>query len=206
MPAGYAFEVLASSRFSSELNEPITFVGGYVFVPAGLFLTARDSAEFAAMLAHAMAHLAGRHGMRQADRSRVANTASIPLIYMGGWAAYGQGSLVPSSVLRSMREDEIDADRLAVAALDAAGYEAGALRRYISRTQKGTQSEFSPLPDKAARLAAMPEVAGTGHVSDSDFMAVQESVRALVEPPRRVLQAPTLRRPSEVKLSGEPLQ
>jgi hypothetical protein len=103
-----------------------------------------------------------------------------------------------------MREDEIDADRLAVAALDAAGYEGGrAAQVHIANTE-GTQSEFSPLPDKAARLAALPEVAGTGHVSDSDFMAVQESVLALLKPPRRVQQAPTLRRRSEIQLSGEP--
>ena len=43
-------------------HEPIALPGGYFFVPAKLFLEARDGTVFAGMIAHAIAHLAVNHG------------------------------------------------------------------------------------------------------------------------------------------------
>src|SRR6185295_11797215 len=41
-------------------HEPVAMPGGYIFVPAALFLAARDEAEFAGMLVHAMEHVTQR--------------------------------------------------------------------------------------------------------------------------------------------------
>ncbi|MBI1899348.1 MAG: M48 family metalloprotease [Acidobacteria bacterium] len=65
---------------ANSTHEPLSLPGGYIFVPASLVLAARDEAEFAGMLAHAMAHVAERHGTRQATRGQILNQASIPLI------------------------------------------------------------------------------------------------------------------------------
>src|SRR5260221_8988292 len=68
------------------IHEPTALPGGYVFVPAALFIAARDETELSGMLAHAMEHIAQRHGTRQATRGIVINHASIPLMFMGtGW-------------------------------------------------------------------------------------------------------------------------
>src|SRR5258708_2973247 len=83
-PLSYTFSVIVDDR-GGPTHEPLSLLGGYIFVPAKLILTAKNDAEFAGMLAHAIAHVAERHGTRQATRRPVANTASIPLIFMGGW-------------------------------------------------------------------------------------------------------------------------
>jgi len=59
--------------FDSGINsteEAVAVPGGYLFIPANLFLAAGDEAEFAGMLAHSMAHIVARHGTRQAIRGQ----------------------------------------------------------------------------------------------------------------------------------------
>jgi heme A synthase len=50
-------------------------------------------------MAHEIAHVAARHGTRQATRGAIINYASIPLIFMGGWTGYairqGAGLAIP---------------------------------------------------------------------------------------------------------------
>ncbi len=62
--------------------------GGFFFVNSGLILKADTEAELAGVMAHEIAHVAARHGTRQATRGQVAQLATIPLIFMGGWAGY----------------------------------------------------------------------------------------------------------------------
>lgn len=58
----------------------------HVFVPAGIFISARDEGEFAGTLAHAIGHAALRHETRTANRGQLANMASIlvPGIHAAG--------------------------------------------------------------------------------------------------------------------------
>ena len=63
--------------------------GGFFFVNSGLILKADNESELAGVMAHEIAHIAARHGTRQATRGQVINLASIPLIFMGGWTGYG---------------------------------------------------------------------------------------------------------------------
>src|SRR6266849_939071 len=64
--------------------------GGFFFVNTGLILKTESEAELAGVMAHEIAHVAARHGTRQATRGEVMNLASIPLIFMGGgWTTYG---------------------------------------------------------------------------------------------------------------------
>jgi beta-barrel assembly-enhancing protease len=64
----YHFEVVQENADGTTL-EPIAFPGGPIFISAELIAAARNEAEFAAMLAHAMAHVAERHWTRNATRS-----------------------------------------------------------------------------------------------------------------------------------------
>src|SRR5438128_8999136 len=73
----------------SEDVNAFALPGGFFFVNSGLILKAESEAELAGVMAHEIAHVAARHGTRQATRGEVMNLASIPLIFMGGWAGYG---------------------------------------------------------------------------------------------------------------------
>src|SRR5205809_6902384 len=63
--------------------------GGFFFVDSGLILKADNEAELAGVMAHEIAHVAARHGTKQATRGQLAQLATIPLIFMGGWGGYG---------------------------------------------------------------------------------------------------------------------
>src|SRR6202171_6059727 len=63
--------------------------GGFFFVNSGLILKAETEAELAGVMAHEIAPVAARHGTRQASRGEIAQLATIPLIFMGGWAGFG---------------------------------------------------------------------------------------------------------------------
>jgi predicted Zn-dependent protease len=97
-------------------HEPITLPGGYFLIPASLFLNVKSDAEFTAMIAHSMAHLTARHGFRKIERGQVGQ-ATIPLIYVGGWAGTGDRVLVPERLKAQLQAQEREADSLAASAL-----------------------------------------------------------------------------------------
>jgi predicted Zn-dependent protease len=59
-------------------------------------LKAESEAELAGVMAHEIAHVAARHGTKQATKGQIINLATIPLIFMGGWTGYAirQGASV----------------------------------------------------------------------------------------------------------------
>src|SRR4051794_27936630 len=73
---------------AEEVNA-MALPGGFFFVNSGLIMKAESESELAGVMAHEIAHIAARHGTRQASRGQIINMASIPLIFMGGWTGYG---------------------------------------------------------------------------------------------------------------------
>ncbi len=73
---------------SDEVNA-FALPGGFFYVNSGLILAADEEAELAGVMAHEIAHVAARHGMRQMTRANWANIGTIPLIFIGGGIGYG---------------------------------------------------------------------------------------------------------------------
>lgn len=196
------FEIIAddTAGFSNGTHEPLSLPGGYVFVPAGLFLAAENEAEFAGMLAHAIAHVAVRHGARLATPTQAADVRSVPLVFLGGWVGMGgAGGIAPLGYLKFARAFESEADRLAAEMMARAGYDPAALVRYIERLQidrTGPSKAFSPLPSREIRIAELAEtiqdLPARVYSSSDEFPRIQEEVRGLTEKPVR--RAPSLRK------------
>ncbi len=138
--------------------------GGFFFVNSGLILRAETEAEMAGVMAHEIAHIAARHGTRQATRGQIVNLATIPLIFMGGWAGYGARQaasvLIPVGFLSFSRGFETEADLLGLQYLYKAGYDPTAFVDFFEKLQSdekrkpGTMSKvFSSHPPTDDRIS-----------------------------------------------------
>jgi beta-barrel assembly-enhancing protease len=169
-------------------------------------------------MAHEIAHVAARHGTRQATRGQITNLATIPLIFMGGWAGYGirQGASVaiPIGFLKFSRGFEEEADLLGLQYLYKTGYDPTAFVDFFEKIQSlekkkpGTMSKvFSthPMTDDRIKnsqkniqqiLEAKPEYV----VTTSEFNDVKERLLAMHN--RRKVDDKDLNRPRLRKAPG----
>ena len=147
---------------SEEVNA-FALPGGFFFINSGLMLKAQSESELAGVMAHEIAHVAARHGTRQATRGQVVNLASIPLIFMGGWTGYAirqaAGLAIPLGFLTFYRGFEREADFLGLQYLFKAGYDPNSFVDFFEKIQAdekkkpGTISKvFSTHPMTADRI------------------------------------------------------
>src|SRR4051812_47945016 len=139
--------------------------GGFFFVNSGLILKAESESELAGVMSHEIAHVAARHGTKQATRGELANLMTIPLIFMGGWAGYairqGAGLAIPMGFLTFSRGFEREADYLGLQYLYKSGYDRTAFVDFFEKIQSlekkkpGTVSKvFSTHPMSDDRIKA----------------------------------------------------
>ena len=168
-------------------------------------------------MAHEIAHVAARHGTRQATKAEIAQMATIPLIFVGGAAAYGiyqaSGLLIPVTFLKFSRNIEAEADYLGLQYMYKAGYDPNAFIDFfekietLEKRKPGTMSKLfathPPTEDRIAKsqkeiadiLKAKPEYV----VTTSEFNDVKARL-AMLENQRRPEKTsddpnkPTLRR------------
>jgi predicted Zn-dependent protease len=156
---------------SDEINAS-ALPGGFLYVNSSLILAADDEAEFAAVLAHEIAHIAARHGTESASKARLFNVLSMPLIFIGGPAGiaiHQAGTLlVPMQFFRFSRKAETEADFLGIEYLYKTGYDPWASIRFFEKLQarqsvdRGGISElFASHPPTADRIRKAREIVST---------------------------------------------
>lgn len=123
---------------SDEVNA-FALPGGFMYVNTGLILRADSEAELAGVMAHEIAHVAARHGTRQATRGELINYGSIPLIFLGGWVGYAvrqaAAIAVPMGFLRFSRGMETEADYLGLQYVYKSGYDPLAFVDFFEKIQ-----------------------------------------------------------------------
>ncbi len=121
---------------SDEINA-FALPGGFLYVNRGVVEAADNEAELAGVMAHEIAHVTARHGVEQASKAELANYASIPLIFLGGWGGYivrqVAGIAVPLGFLKFSRGAEKEADRLGAQYMWASGYDPQALITFFEK-------------------------------------------------------------------------
>ena len=126
--------------------------GGFFFVNSGLILKCDTESELAGVMAHEIAHVAARHGTRQATKAELAQLMTLPLIFYGGWAGYGArqaaGIVLPLSFMHFSQGFESEADLLGLEYMYKTGYDPGAFVEFfekietLEKKKPGTLSKF----------------------------------------------------------------
>lgn len=148
---------------ASEVNA-FALPGGFFYVNSGLLLVADEEAELAGVMAHEVAHVAARHGMRQMTRANFANIASIPLIFVGGGVGYAARSVaglgLPMTFLKFSRGFEEEADYLGLQYMYKTGYDPLSFMSFFEKIEArekikpGTLSKiFASHPRIESRIA-----------------------------------------------------
>lgn len=170
----YQYHFFAYAQVSPTY-EPIALLGGPVFVPQSMIPA--DDAKTAAILAHAIAHIALRHYTRAMTRRDLAEAggkaAAMPV---GGSNAV---SLAQKNYLTQFTTNfEFDADRLAVKLMMDAGYDPQALIRWL---------QTFPIPKMNLELGDYP----WGPASNFRILVVQRAIQVQEDRPARHLPANT---------------
>jgi predicted Zn-dependent protease len=125
---------------SDEVNA-FALPGGFFYVNSGLILRAQEESELAGVMAHEIAHVAARHGTKQATKGELVQLASIPaMIFIPyGWAGYaamqGANFLIPMTFLKFSRDAEKEADYLGLQYMYKAGYDPNSYVTFFERIQ-----------------------------------------------------------------------
>ena len=197
--------------------------GGFCFVNTGLILKAESEAEMAGVLAHEIAHVAARHGTRQATRGEIANLATIPIMIAtgGGWGGYaiqqGVGMAIPMAFLKFSRGFEAEADYLGLQYMYAAGYDPTAFVDFFEKlaaqekTKPGTLAAvFGSHPMTDDRIEKSQEEMNTilppkpeYVVNTSDFLKTKKRLALLLDGRLLDSDRPQVRRRTEVIRPGD---
>jgi predicted Zn-dependent protease len=149
--------------------------GGFFFVNSGLILRADTESELAGVMAHEIAHVAARHGTRQASRGTLANYLSLPLIFMGGWTGYiirqGASIAIPLTFLTFSRGFEAEADKLGLQYMYATGYDPTSFVDFFEKLQ--AQEKKKP--------GSMSKFFGTHPLTDERIADAQKNIQTMLK-------------------------
>jgi len=168
---------------SEEVNA-FALPGGFFFVNSGLILKAESEAELAGVMSHEIAHVAARHGTRQATRGEIAQIgmiiASIAIPY--GWTGYairqGAGLAIPLGFLQFSQAMEREADYLGLQYMYKAGYDPLAFVDFFEKIQ--TLEKRKP--------GTLSKVFSTHPMTDNRIKAAQDEInKILVAKPEYVV-------------------
>jgi predicted Zn-dependent protease len=159
---------------SEEVNA-FALPGGFFFVNSGLILKADSESELAGVMAHEIAHVAARHGTRNATRGELAQIAMIPVMVMsGGWAGYAiyQGAhlAIPMGFLAFSRANEREADYLGLQYMYKAGYDPTSFVDFFEKIQ--TMEKRKP--------GTVAKVFSTHPMTDDRIKASQNEIQQIL--------------------------
>src|SRR5256712_4578499 len=147
---------------SDEVNA-FALPGGFFYVNSGLILRAQEESELAGVMAHEIAHVAARHGTKNATKGELAQMATIPLILLGpgGWAGYGLyeglNFAIPISYLKFSRDAEREADFLGLQYMYKAGYDPNAFVTFFEKVQAEERRRPGSIPKVFSTHPPTPE-------------------------------------------------
>ena len=170
--AGYHFIVVKSPTVAA-----VSAPGGFVFVTDAAVKLAKSEDELAALLAHEVAHIVRGHALNAIKKSRWTDAGSEFVTAAAGELGSAEVAQL-TSIMESSIDDmaqtlvgngyskkfEFEADDVAMALLEDAGYDPNALARYIARLdavqdagQGGFLDTHPKASDRVAKLGGLED-------------------------------------------------
>ncbi len=184
---------------SDEVNA-FALPGGFFYVNSGLILRAQEESELAGVMAHEIAHVAARHGTKNATKGELMQLASIPAMIfipysMAGYAMYqGLNLAIPLTFLKFSRDAEREADFLGLQYMYKAGYDPNSYVTFFERIQADEKrrpgtipkvfSTHPPTPDRIENtqkeIARILPARNEYIVTSSEFDSVKSRLRNIM--------------------------
>jgi len=136
---------------SDQINA-FALPGGFFYVYSGLILHADEESELAGVMGHEIAHVAARHGTRNATKMELTQIAMIPaMIFIpytwAGYAMYeGLQFAIPISYLKFSRDAERQADFLGLQYMYKAGYDPNSYITFFEKIQAEEKRRPGSIP------------------------------------------------------------
>ncbi|MBI2103973.1 MAG: M48 family metalloprotease [Candidatus Omnitrophica bacterium] len=169
----YQFAVIADDDVNA-----FSLPGGYVFLNDGLVKKTANDDELAGVVAHEVAHIAARHAVKRYESSlglQIVQLASLAA--RRGAATGGLSVAARAAQLAYARQDELEADRLAVKYLRAAGFDPKAILTFLEKLHDlhGDKAQYLP------RGVVRPQYAMTHPFVPERTLAVKEALYGVAD-------------------------
>ncbi len=158
--------------------------GGYIYATRGLMAAANSEAELAAVLAHEVAHITGRHSAERYSRGVLTSLGATVAAAAIGSPAVSRAIGIGANLYTSSysRGQESEADKLGVRYLQQSGYDTQAMAGFLGqleaesnlqnqiegRTTSTAPSFFSTHPNTAGRVVTAAQIASTYPENSND--------------------------------------
>ena len=164
----YRFEVVEDDDMNA-----FSLPGGYVFINDGLIKETASDDELAGVIAHEVAHITARHAVKRYESQLGLQLAQLATVAARqGRAAGGLGIAAQAAQLAYARQDELEADRLAVKYLKAAGFDPKAVLTFLEKLAEVDRKERPYFPRGVVR----PQYALTHPYVPERLRAVKEAL------------------------------
>jgi|SRR5579862_4940914 len=179
----------------SRTVNALSFPGGYLYVTSGLILGVEDEAEIAGVVAHEIAHVVARDGMKNSSYLGTGggiNPAAIPapegVDGADGLVEFG-GYLIPRKFVAPPRET--DADQRGIPYIQKSGYDPHGLLTFLQRMQAkektdpgnvwGLYQTHPPTADRIKlveeQIAALPAASDSHTDTTTELRKIQELLK-----------------------------
>jgi len=164
----YSFTVLKDDDVNA-----FSLPGGYVFINDGLVKKTANDDELAGVIAHEVGHITARHAVKRFESGVGLQILQLAtLATRQGAAAQGVGVAAQAAQLAYARQDELDADRLGVKYLKAAGFDPKGMLSFLEKLRNLDQESPHYLPRGVVR----PQYAMTHPYIPDRLRAVKEAL------------------------------
>jgi predicted Zn-dependent protease len=169
----YRFKVIQGEDVNA-----FSLPGGYIFLFEELVKKTSSDDELAGVLAHEIAHIAARHAVHRSESGMAAQLLQLAtMITRQPAATSGVSIALQAAMLSYAREDEIQADRLAVRYMKAAGFDPVGMQTFLKTMQTVHQQQTPYLPRGVVR----PNYATTHPGISERIAAVKEELYGVAD-------------------------